>query len=114
MTWCAGTDARSLGRRPPSRGILAILAMMLGLVVALVPLSSARADDGDLEVEITDVAPAVVTTGDDLVISGRIHNRTGDELEAPAVRLLLQLHVPSSAETLASWLDGTSDSTSRR
>lgn len=109
MTPRAGTGARSLGRRTPSRGVPGVLALLLGLLVSLIPLAPAQADDGDLVVEITNLAPAVVTTGDDLLITGRIHNRTEEELEAPAVRLLLQLHVPSSTEALTSWLDGTSD-----
>ncbi|WP_420111963.1 DUF6049 family protein, partial [Pseudactinotalea sp.] len=87
----------------------AMLAAVLGLGLALLPHTPARADDGDLVVELMGVTPAVVTTGDDLVITGRIRNTTNEELPAPAVRLMLQLHVPSSTEALASWLDGSSD-----
>ncbi len=111
MTRGAGTVVRSLGSRTPSglRTLLAMLALTLGLGVALIPLSPARADDGDLVVELTGVTPAVVTTGDELVITGRVQNNTDATLEAPAVRLMLQLHVPSSVEALDAWLDGTSD-----
>lgn len=109
MTRHAGARLGSRGPEVPGRSLLAVLAAVLGLGLALLPLSPARADDGDLVVELTGVTPAVVTTGDDLVITGRIRNTTTEELPAPAVRLMLQLHVPSSAEALASWLDGTSD-----
>ena len=91
------------------RGLLAVVAAVLGLGLALLPLSPAAADDGDLVVELTGLTPAVVTTGDDLVITGRIHNTTDTELPAPQVRLLLQKHVPGSQEALAAWLDGSSD-----
>lgn len=109
MTRRARTRVGSRGTEVPVRSLLAMLAAVLGLGLALLPQSPARADDGDLVVELTGVTPAVVTTGDDLVITGRIRNTTGSELPAPAVRLMLQLHVPSSAEALASWLDGSSD-----
>ncbi|GAB2621366.1 DUF6049 family protein [Pseudactinotalea suaedae] len=114
MTLSTGAHPGPLGpwapsRRRAPRALLAMLAAVLGIGIALWPLAPARADDGDLVVELISLTPAVVTTGDTLVISGRIRNTTDEELAPPAVRLLLQKHVPSSTQALASWLDGTNN-----
>lgn len=91
------------------RPLLALLAALLAVGVALaVPPPAAQADDGDLTVELTSVSPAVLTSGDDLVVSGRITNTTDAELPAPNVRLLMQKHVPGSVEALQDWVDGSS------
>src|SRR5690606_35300226 len=77
VTRSAGADVGSLGRRtPPWRRLLAMLALVLGVGLSMASAPPATADDGDLEIELTAVSPAVVTTGDELVITGRVHNRT--------------------------------------
>lgn len=91
------------------RLLLAMLAALLGISGAIaLPTGGAHAEDGDLLVELTQVAPTVLRTGDELTISGRVRNRTADELPAPSIRLDMQKHVPASTEALGAWLDGTS------
>lgn len=96
--------------RTRARILLLTLAAVLGLSAAVaLPSGPAEAADGDLVVELTTVAPAVLRTGDVLTVTGTITNTTDAELPRPAVRLLMQQHVPSSPDTLADWFDFTSD-----
>lgn len=94
--------------RRRARALLATLVALVGVIGLAGVDPPAHADDGDLVVEIATVAPAVLRTGDELTISGRIENTSDDEIPAPAVRLVMQRHVPASTDALAQWLDGTS------
>lgn len=106
----------AVGRPVEVRGaglLRAVALVLLGLatVVAglVLPAGPGYADDGDLVVEITDVAPAVLRPGEDMQITGRITNTTSETLRAPTVRLHIQPTVPSSREAVQGWLDGLTD-----
>lgn len=90
-------------------------ALLIWLLAALLVLGAlpARAEPpGDdepqlaeesLEVEITDMTPAVLRPGDDWTIEGTITNTGAEELSEPVVRLRLQNYVPASRSALAAW-----------
>ncbi|RPF26756.1 DUF6049 family protein [Georgenia muralis] len=66
----------------------------------------------DLEVEITDVAPAVLRPDQPLRVTGTIVNDTAEDVTAPVVRLRVQRTTPVSRSALERWLQpGTLSST---
>ncbi|WP_341359692.1 DUF6049 family protein [Georgenia sp. M64] len=66
----------------------------------------------DLEVEITDVAPAVLRPDEPLRVTGTIVNDTAEDVTAPVVRLRVQRSTPVSRSALERWLEpGTLSST---
>ncbi|MFH5821408.1 DUF6049 family protein [Georgenia sp. AZ-5] len=65
----------------------------------------AAGEDGELEVEITDVAPAVLRPGDTLTVSGTLANNTDEDLAKPDLDLSMQRATPISRSTLQRWLE---------
>ncbi len=66
---------------------------------------------GDVTVSLTDIEPAVLTPGEDLVVRGTVSNRSPVALELPELRLRAQQSTPISRSLLERWLDPTFRST---
>ncbi|GAA1640634.1 DUF6049 family protein [Georgenia ruanii] len=60
---------------------------------------------GELTVDVTDIAPAVLRPNQTLTVSGTVANGTTEDLTAPTLRLRVQRSTPISRTTLQRWLE---------
>lgn len=90
------------------------VAALLGALVALAPATAVAAPGGEpaaapagLDVDLTDVAPAVLAAEDSLTVRGTVTNGTGADVEHLELRLRMQRSTPVSRSALESWLEPT-------
>lgn len=74
------------------------------------PSRAAADDDEDddalpVRVQVLEVAPAVLTPGQDLTVRARLTNDGPDEVEAPRAHLRIERIRPGTRADLAAWLD---------
>ncbi len=108
-------------------GPRAVVLLLLAALLCLVPTASATTTPGpddtpvpttedptvgvttsEVTVTITDVGPAILTPGEDLVVRGTVTNGTSTEIAVPELRLRAQQSAPISRSLLERWLDPTS------
>ncbi|PYF96278.1 hypothetical protein SAMN05216184_12232 [Georgenia satyanarayanai] len=108
-------------------GPRAVVLLVLAALLCLVPTAAATTTPGpdatpdpatedptagvvtgEVTVSLTDVSPAVLTPGEDLVVRGTVTNGTGTEIAVPELRLRAQQSAPISRSLLERWLDPTS------
>ncbi|MBO3095093.1 DUF6049 family protein [Cellulomonas dongxiuzhuiae] len=119
---CTGTPRRPVTprRRAASSILLAALVTLLGLGALAAPTASAvpapvglttptptptRDDALPLRVQITEVSPAVLRPGEDLVVTARLTNTSADQIVDPRVLVHLERIRPGSRADLQVWLD---------
>ncbi|WP_169579575.1 DUF6049 family protein [Ruania albidiflava] len=99
--------------RGPRCGVLSRVRRATGVLVAWLVVAAtvlggwtpAHADEApqSMDVQITDMTPAVLRPGDDWVIRGTVTNTGSEELSDPVLRLRFQTYVPSTRSALAAW-----------
>ncbi|MBD7918751.1 hypothetical protein H9657_10755 [Cellulomonas sp. Sa3CUA2] len=115
------TPRRSVSpRRAASSVLLAALVTLLGLGALVAPAASAapapsslttpapaptRDDALPVRVQITEVSPAVLRPGEDLVVTARLTNTSAEEVVDPRVLVHLERIRPGSRADLQVWLD---------
>lgn len=118
---CARTG-RACRRTLTGATLLAALAGLAPATAASAPAGKARpapaagpvaAPDhpadapGGLEVDLTEIAPAVLAAEDSLTVRGTVTNGTGTDVETLELRLRMQSWTPVSRSALESWLEPT-------
>ncbi|WP_152188939.1 DUF6049 family protein [Georgenia satyanarayanai] len=119
----------NITRTPSGAGPRAVVLLVLAALLCLVPAPLATAtttpgpDDtpvpatedptagvttAEVTVSLTDIAPAVLTPGEDLVVRGTVTNGTSTEITVPELRLRAQQSAPISRSLLERWLDPAS------
>ncbi|GIG40897.1 DUF6049 family protein [Cellulomonas phragmiteti] len=113
--------------RRSASGLLAVLVTLLALAGLAAPAASVvpgavpasrttptpsptAADASPVRVQITEVTPAVLRPGEDLVVRARLTNTTGDEIADPRAVVQLERIRPSTRADLQTWLDEPVDS----
>ena len=114
ITWTAS------GVAPRAAVLLVLLACLLGVApAAATPADPDATQDpgpeepslgGVVSVELTDIRPAILQAGDDLVVRGTVTNGTTVAVAEPELRLRAQQTTPISRSLLERWLDPTSRS----
>ncbi|MFC7403904.1 DUF6049 family protein [Georgenia alba] len=100
-------------RRAARRPVAALAAALATAAAwAAVPPSAGAPEDpeGRLEVDIDDLAPAVLTPGDGLTVSGTIVNDSEQDVTAPELELRMQRYAPISRTSLRQWMDPSTSS----
>ena len=116
----------SSGVGPRAAVLLVLLACLLGVAPAAAsptpadPTADATQSpgsavaesplDGVVSVELSDIRPAILQTGDTLVVRGTVTNGTSVTVLEPELRLRAQQSTPISRSLLERWLDPTSRS----
>ncbi|UZN03358.1 DUF6049 family protein [Cellulomonas sp. S1-8] len=99
--------------RRASRLVLVALLALLGLAGLAVPVAAAPsptpspspADGLPVRVQITDITPAVLRPGEDLVVRARLTNTSTEEITQPRAAVRLERIRPGSRADLQTWLD---------
>ncbi|WP_235019863.1 DUF6049 family protein [Ruania rhizosphaerae] len=110
MNECSGRMGRMRVGTLASVCTLALLLAVVagaGLLFPPVP-AAAEPVPGEVTLELTDISPAVTRPGDDIEITGTLSNGTDEDLTAPRIQLVLQLHVPATRSALDAWLTSAS------
>ncbi|WP_413451709.1 DUF6049 family protein [Georgenia phoenicis] len=94
----------------PRALVLLLLAAILCLVPTAATATTSDPTADDVAVSLTDIAPAVLTPGEELVVRGTVTNGTDSEIVVPELRLRAQQSTPISRSLLERWLDPTSRS----
>ncbi len=102
ITWTAS------GAGPRAAVLLVLLACLLGITPAAATPEEPTA--GALSVALSDIRPAILQTGDTLVVRGTLTNGTAVPVVEPELRLRTQQSTPISRSLLERWLDHTSRS----
>ncbi|WP_229118344.1 DUF6049 family protein [Actinomyces israelii] len=77
------------------------------------PPAKAQMIDGQATLSVDSLAPEVITSGQDLTVSGTIANGTGDALEGLSVTVQMEGSTEVTVTGLESWLAGERDSAMR-
>ncbi|MFD1505941.1 hypothetical protein FE374_18930 [Georgenia yuyongxinii] len=116
--------------RPAAAVAAAVVALMVGpvagtsataspAVTASAPAATVRptttqpdglasdepSEDPGLDVEITEIGPAILRPEETLRVTGTVTNQTDEDLTAPAVQVRMQRSTPVSRTSLNRWLD---------
>ena len=92
------------------RAFLAVLCALFAIVaMTAAGLPTTVADDavtddapeGQVRVELTDLAPAVLAPDDDLVLTGTVHNDSANPIDRLQLQVRLQQHTPISRSAFA-------------
>ncbi len=113
----AGTATSAYGGTTPAAPVsltTADDAAMTGQAPAVAPATTSDttspagttkgAGEGSLEIDFTEIAPAVLRPDQPLTVSGTVTNGTDQDLSAPTLRLRMQRSTPISRTTLQRWL----------
>ncbi|HLS50085.1 MAG TPA: DUF6049 family protein [Actinomycetaceae bacterium] len=92
------------------RAFLAVLCALFAIVAVTAAGLPATVDhddaaEGQVRVELTDLAPAVLAPNDDLVLTGVVHNDSANPIDRLQLQVRLQQHTPISRSAVERWLD---------
>lgn len=88
-----------------SRIRIAMILLVATLIAVFAPTPGARADEGEVTLELTELNPAVISPSDTLQLRGTISNNSERAFTDPQVEIAVQWTVPRSREGLWEWFD---------
>ena len=108
-----GPDMTELSLAPATQATSTAQPDAASTAAPTTPPAKAQMIDGQATLSVDSLAPEVITSGQDLTVSGTIANGTGDALEGLSVTVQMEGSTEVTVTGLESWLAGERDSAMR-
>lgn len=97
--------------RSARAAVAGLAATLLCALLWLAPATADFHDEGELQVQITDMTPSVLRPDGEVTISGTISNTSPDPITDPLVELRMQRNAVSSRLAIEGWMSEETPST---